>query len=174
VVPPPVITSFTPAEAVPGAKVVITGKNLEKATYVYFPGSYATIKPDSGTTIVTSVPEYASTGPIYVGTAVSTAFSSTSFTVDPPLAPVITSISPTCGAAGQVLTITGTGLEFAAASGGARTGGPHPAWKLARQFTEAASRAASCHGSARIYWSWVSILVGGHAGSVDCIASRVS
>ncbi len=62
---------------------------------------------------MTSVPEFASSGPIYVGTAVGSTVSSASFTVDPPPSPVITSISPTSGAAGQVLTITGTGLEFA-------------------------------------------------------------
>jgi hypothetical protein len=113
VVPPPVITSFTPAEAVPGTKVVISGKHLANASYVYFNGSYATITSDTAFRITTSVPEFASTGPIYVGTAGGTAVSSTSFTVDPPPAPAITSISPTSGAPGQILTITGTGLEFA-------------------------------------------------------------
>jgi hypothetical protein len=113
VVPPPVITGFTPAEAVPGTKVVISGKNLENASYVYFTGSYATITSDTAYRIVTYVPEYASSGPIYIGTPGGSTVSSTSFTVDPAPPPVITSISPTSAAAGTVLTITGTGLEFA-------------------------------------------------------------
>lgn len=113
VVPPPVISGFSPADAVPGTQVVITGKNLQNASYVYFSGSYAAIKSDSASRIVTWVPEYASSGPIYVATPGGSASSSTSFTVDPAPPPVITAISPTSGAAGKVLTITGTGLAFA-------------------------------------------------------------
>ena len=115
VVPPPTITAVTPNEAVPGAKVTITGRNLENAYYVYFTGSYATVTSDTSTKIVTSVPEYAGTGPIYVVTPGGTGETSSSFTVDPPPEPVINTISPTSGAAGITLTITGTGLEFASA-----------------------------------------------------------
>ena len=113
VVPAPVINSFTPAEAVPGTQVVITGRNLENASYVIFTGSFATITSDTPDRIVTSVPEYAGSGPIYVYTPGGTAVSGSSFTVDPPPAPAITSISPTSGSAGSTLTITGTGLQFA-------------------------------------------------------------
>jgi lysophospholipase L1-like esterase len=112
VIPPPVITSFTPADGVPGAKVVIHGTHFQGAYYVYLGGSYANITSDKNGQIVTSVPEYAATGPIYVYTPGGTAVSSTSFTVDPPPVPVIKSISPTSGSAGSTLTITGTGLEF--------------------------------------------------------------
>ena len=113
VIPPPVISAFTPASGIPGARVVITGKNLENAYWVYFEGSYATIESATSSKIVTSVPEYAGTGPIYVDTPGGEVGSSASFTVDPPPVPAITSISPVAGSPGSTLHIHGTGLEFA-------------------------------------------------------------
>ncbi|MGH3155811.1 MAG: putative Ig domain-containing protein [Streptosporangiaceae bacterium] len=113
VLPPPVISAFTPTSGIPGTKVVITGKNLENAYYAYFDGSYATIQSATYSKIVTSVPEYAGTGPIYVYTPGGEVASSNSFTVDPAPAPTIKTISPTKGAPGNTLHIYGTGLEFA-------------------------------------------------------------
>jgi hypothetical protein len=115
VIPPPVISSFTPSSGVPGAQVQITGKNLATANAVYFDGSYAAIKSASSTRIVTSVPEYAGSGVLYVFTAGGEVTSAASFTVDPAPAPAITSISPLSGAPGSTLTINGSGLEFASA-----------------------------------------------------------
>lgn len=113
VAPAPVITSIDPLEGPPGTQVTITGENLQNAFYVNFPGSDATIASDTSTQIVTSVPSAAQSGLITVSTPGGTVQSSTSFTVDPPPAPVITSISPLSGAPGDTLTITGTGLAFA-------------------------------------------------------------
>ena len=113
VLPAPVIVSVTPDEAVPGTTVVIGGKNLQDASYVDFDGSYALITSDTATQIVTSVPEFAGSGHLYVATQGGYAQSPTPFTVDPAPAPDINSISPTSGSPGSTLTIDGTGLEFA-------------------------------------------------------------
>jgi hypothetical protein len=113
VLPPPVISSFTPTSGVPGTQVVITGKNLENAYEVYFNGSYANVQSATYGKVVTSVPEYGGSGPIIVYTPGGQMTSSASFTVDPPPAPKIASISPTSGASGSTLTIRGSGLEFA-------------------------------------------------------------
>jgi hypothetical protein len=113
VLPPPVISAFTPTSGVPGTQVTITGKNLENAYYVYFDGSYANVQSATFSKIVTSVPEYAGTGPIYVYTPGGEVGSSSSFTVDPAPVPTIKTISPLKGAPGTTLHIYGTGLEFA-------------------------------------------------------------
>jgi lysophospholipase L1-like esterase len=113
VVSAPVITSFTPTNAVSGAQVVITGENLQNASSVSFGASHANIASDTASKIVTSVPDFAGSGPIYVDTPGGSVASASSFTVDPPPVPVITSISPTSGSGGITLTITGTGLEAA-------------------------------------------------------------
>jgi lysophospholipase L1-like esterase len=95
VLPPPVISAFTPTSGPPGTKVVITGKNLENAYFLYFDGDYATIGSDTYSKIVTSVPEDAGTGPISVYTLGGAVTSSTDFTVSPPPAPKIASFTPT-------------------------------------------------------------------------------
>src|SRR4029450_5497777 len=61
----------------------------------------------------------ATTGPLTVATAGGTATSSTSFTVTgaPPPAPTISSFSPTSGAAGTSVTISGTNFSGATAVG---------------------------------------------------------
>ncbi|MEN9504596.1 MAG: hypothetical protein RI958_522 [Actinomycetota bacterium] len=104
---PPTITSFTPTTASPGSTVTITGTNLQSVTSVDFVGSAAatTFTIDSPTQITATVPADATTGQISVlGTAL--AVSSTPIVIGPS----ISSIWPTSGPAGTVVSITGFNL----------------------------------------------------------------
>jgi large repetitive protein len=109
----PTITSFTPTSGLVGTPVTITGTNLGGASSVKFNGVAAVIGGNTSTTITTTVPATATTGPITVTTAGGTATSPTNFTVGSP--PTITSFSPTSGPVGTEVTITGTNLDNATA-----------------------------------------------------------
>jgi hypothetical protein len=102
----PKITSFSPTSALPGASVTITGTSFTGATAVKFNNVVATFTVDSSTQITAIVPATATTGTITVTTPSGTATSSSSFTVIKQ--PTITSFSPTSGAVGITVTITGT------------------------------------------------------------------
>jgi len=105
---PPSITSFSPATAAPGSTVTLTGTNLSSVTSVGFTGTTAepTFTIDSPTQITTTVPTDATTGQLSVrGTAF--AISATPLTISPS----ISSIWPTNGLAGTVVTITGFNLS---------------------------------------------------------------
>ncbi len=78
---PPKITSFTPLSGTVGSTVTIAGSHLSGATRVTFNGTVAAIRSDTGTTITTTVPAGATTGPIRVRTAGGLAISSSPFTV---------------------------------------------------------------------------------------------
>jgi RHS repeat-associated protein len=99
----PNITSFTPTSGAVGASVTITGTTFTGATSVKFNGTSATFHVDLSTQITTTVPANATTGPISVTTAGGTATSSTSFTV----APRLTSFTPSSGAVGTSVAISG-------------------------------------------------------------------
>jgi hypothetical protein len=79
--PPPVVSSFTPPSGPTGTGVTISGQYLAHATQVTFGGVTATITKDTTTSITTSVPGGAQTGPITVTTPSGTGTSATSFTV---------------------------------------------------------------------------------------------
>lgn len=100
------ITSFAPASGAEGTSVTITGTSLTGATAVTFNGTSASFTADSDTQITASVPSGATSGLIRVTTAVGTAISSNDFIVLHP--PVITSFTPVQGAAGAIVTITGS------------------------------------------------------------------
>jgi hypothetical protein len=102
----PTITSFTPTSGITGTSVTITGTNFTAASSVKFGSLAAPYTPQSATVIVAKVPAGAVARPISVTTGVGTATSSTSFT--PTLS--ITSLSPSSGPAGTVVTITGLGF----------------------------------------------------------------
>ncbi|MGV1012758.1 MAG: LamG-like jellyroll fold domain-containing protein [Flavobacterium sp.] len=112
VLPAPTITSFTPSSSGIGLTVTLTGTNFTGATAVSFNGTGATtFSAGTSTSITATVPTGATTGTITVTTPGGTATSATSFTVVP--APTITSFTPSSGASGAIVTLTGTNLTGA-------------------------------------------------------------
>jgi FG-GAP-like repeat len=109
----PTVVSFTPTSGPVGTVVTITGTNLTGTTNVQFSGTSpsfpvsATFTVVNATTITATVPAGAQTGPIIVGSAVS----SGSFTVLP--VPTVTTFTPPSGPVGTTVTITGTNLDVA-------------------------------------------------------------
>jgi hypothetical protein len=103
----PVITSFSPTSGIVGTTVTLTGSNFTGTTLVRFNGVNAsgfTIPND--TTITVNVPNGATTGIIEVTNPAGTGASATSFTVFQ--TPTVTAFTPTSGAAGTSVTVTGT------------------------------------------------------------------
>ncbi len=110
-VPPPAISSFTPAGGPFGTVVDIRGSNFSGAIWVQFNSQYASsFTVDSDTEIHATVPDGATTGPISVTTVSGTGSSSSSFTVP---TPTISSFTPTSGPAGTSVDIRGTNFTGA-------------------------------------------------------------
>jgi bacillolysin len=103
----PGITSFSPGSGVVGTSVTITGTSFTGALSVKFNGIYVSSFTGNATTITTTVPSGATSGPITVRTPSGTA-TSTSFTVTPSLS--IDSFSPGRGAVGITVNIRGRGF----------------------------------------------------------------
>lgn len=102
------IASFTPAGAGVGANVAIDGSKLNGATSVKFNGTSAAFTVDSATHISTTVPVGATTGKITVTTPAGVATSANNFTV---LAtPAITAFTPSSGAVGSSVVVSGANL----------------------------------------------------------------
>jgi trimeric autotransporter adhesin len=115
VVPAPSITGLLPTSDAVGASVAITGTNFgasQGSSTVTFNGTNATITTWSATSIVATVPTGATTGNVVVNASGVNSNGSV-FTVVP--APSITSLSPTSGAVGASVAITGT--NFGASQG---------------------------------------------------------
>ncbi|WP_276372187.1 IPT/TIG domain-containing protein [Chryseolinea sp. H1M3-3] len=107
----PVINSFTPASALPGVSVTISGNNFSTTAtnnQVAFNGVVATISAATATQLVVSVPATATTGKITVKVNGQTATSSTDFTV---LQTNLTGFAPASGTVGTTVTITGTNFS---------------------------------------------------------------
>jgi hypothetical protein len=107
----PVINSFTPASALPGASVTISGKNFSTtpaSNQVAFNGTSASVASASATELVVTVPEAATTGKITVTVNGKLATSATDFAV---LQTTITSFAPESGILGTTVTITGTNFS---------------------------------------------------------------
>ena len=106
----PTITSFAPTTGSVGSSVVITGTNFGCTTSVMFNTTAATTYVvNSATQITATVPVGTTTGPLHVTTSGGgPANSATNFTVV--AGPAITSFTPTSGAVGTSVTITGTNL----------------------------------------------------------------
>jgi hypothetical protein len=108
VVPPPSITSLSPASGPVGNSVTITGANFgstQGTSTISFNGMLATPTGWSATSIVAPVPAGAATGNVVVH-ASGVNSNGLSFTVLP--TPSISSLSPPSGAVGASVTITGT------------------------------------------------------------------
>jgi M6 family metalloprotease-like protein/uncharacterized repeat protein (TIGR02543 family) len=127
-IPLPTVTTLTPATGGVGAGVTLSGTNFTGATQLLFVGATGTVPVSapftviSATSILTAVPAGATTGKISVTTPGGTVTSTGSFTVGTTaVLPVISSFTPTSGAVGTVITVTGTNLAgvTAATVGGA-------------------------------------------------------
>ena len=87
----PKIESFSPAKGPVGTRVTVRGENFDPNTKVGFsPGVRAPVELLSNTTLVTTVPDGAATGPIAVSNGVGSSTSSQVFTVTPGPSPTAT------------------------------------------------------------------------------------
>ncbi|MEP6736643.1 MAG: IPT/TIG domain-containing protein [Chryseolinea sp.] len=110
----PVVTSFTPANGAPGVDVTITGTGFTGTTSVRFNGvevGGGNFSVNSATQITGKVPGGATSGKITVTNPQGSSSSGNNFYVTP----FISSLNPTSGNVGSVMTITGTNLEGATA-----------------------------------------------------------
>ncbi|WP_201979721.1 IPT/TIG domain-containing protein [Hymenobacter rubidus] len=107
--PMPSITSFTPGSGPVNTAVTITGTDFTNASSVRFNGTSAGFVLNSATSISTTVPGGASTGPISVTTPGGSAVSTTNFAVIP--VPVITSFAPSSGGVGTSVVISGGNFQ---------------------------------------------------------------
>ena len=109
----PTIASFTPGSGPVGSPVSISGNHFTGSTSVRFNSTSATFTVVTDTTITTSVPAGATSGPITVTNADGTGASASSFTVTPP-STITVAVSPkpaTVLTGGQVVftaVVTGT------------------------------------------------------------------
>jgi hypothetical protein len=109
---PPTITSFTPTARQIGGAVTIRGSLFTGASAVSFNGTaQVTYTVVDDTTITTTVPTGATTGPVSVTNAFGTGTSATNFIIIP--APTVASFTPSSGTFGTPVTITGTGFTWA-------------------------------------------------------------
>ena len=110
----PTITGFSPLSGPVGTTVVISGSNFTAASEVTFwPNRSATATVNNPNQITTTVPVNAHTGPISVTTADGTATSADDFVVTATTAPSITSFTPSSGAVGTTVRISGANLDGA-------------------------------------------------------------
>jgi YD repeat-containing protein len=112
------IISFTPQRGVSGASVTIYGTGFSATAAqdtVQFNGTSANIISATTTQIVAAVPATATTGPITVTTPSGSVTSSGVFTVAANSgAPTITGFTPTMGAPGTSVALTGTNFDIVA------------------------------------------------------------
>ncbi|MBH8569003.1 IPT/TIG domain-containing protein [Microvirga sp. STS02] len=110
--PVPTISRIAPPSGATGTTVTLTGTGFGGATSVTFNGVAATtFNVTSATSMTAVVPATATTGNVIVTTA-GGASNGVLFTVVPP-APTIASMTPSTGAVGTYVTITGTNLTGA-------------------------------------------------------------
>ena len=112
---PPVISSFAPTSASTGSTVTISGNNFTGATAVSFGGSPAASFTVVNDNTITAVVGVGASGAVKVTTPVSFETLSGFTYIPPATAPTITSFTPTSGATGATITITGTNFTTATA-----------------------------------------------------------
>lgn len=113
--PAPTLSSVNPTHGPAGTTVSITGANLGGATSVKFNGTNAfSFSQVSATQVDAVVPSGATSGAITLTTGAGTG-SSSAFTVDAAALPTLTSFSPSVGATGASVTLTGTHFVGASA-----------------------------------------------------------
>ncbi len=103
------VFDFSPMIGAPGTSILLTGSGFTGATAVSFNGTSASYTVNSDTQITTVVPIGATPGPISVTTPGGAITSSTSFTaLSGDGTPTIGSFTPSSGAVGSSVTMTGT------------------------------------------------------------------
>ena len=107
VVPPLIVTGFSPASGVVGTPVTITGSGFMWAAAVTFNGTAAAFTVEGGN-IFTAVPAGATSGLIVVASEDMAAFGATDFIVVP--APAVTGLRPASGKRRATVTINGAGF----------------------------------------------------------------
>lgn len=109
------IAGFSPTQGTAATSVTISGTGFDATTpannTVKFNTAAAVVVSATATQIVATVPSGATTGPVSVTKASVTATSTGNFIVVASNAPHITNFSPTVGAAGTAVTITGTNFQ---------------------------------------------------------------
>ena len=111
----PTVTGVAPSSTTDpdgGDTVVITGTGFTTATAVFFGGSQAVFVVDSDAQVTATAPPGSGLVDVTVQNAYGTSATSSAdqFTYPTMAAPTITGISPSSGATGAVITITGTVL----------------------------------------------------------------
>jgi hypothetical protein len=110
---PPEISTMDPDSAFPGQEVTIYGANFSTAlagNEISFNGTAATPTATTGISLVTIVPEGATTGNVTVTTNELTS-EGYAFTVTEPVIPVITDLDPDIGKVGTTVIITGSNFS---------------------------------------------------------------
>ncbi|HQT96915.1 MAG TPA: IPT/TIG domain-containing protein [Thermodesulfobacteriota bacterium] len=106
----PTISNVSPLSGAVGDNVTITGTNFDNTVKVYFNGVLAPVTSVTSTSILTSVPPSATSGPVFaVTTGGGGSGNFSSFTVTG--APTVSSVSPTSGPVGTDVTIGGTHFQ---------------------------------------------------------------
>mgnify|MGYP002776999569 CR=1 FL=1 len=186
----PTISGVSPGSGAVGTVVTINGLALGSATRVAFGGVPGTVQSNSLSSITATVPNGAPTGRVTVTTAFGTATSTADFTVVNPLAPTITSFSPTSAYPGDAVTVTGTNLTQAVAAevnGEAATITAQTATSLTFTVPNVSNGRIRLYGSGAIVSSatdlnvfslesappWAQVSTGGNAGgsSFSCLAT---
>ncbi len=109
---PPAITAFTPSAKEVNGAVTIRGSLFTGATALSFNGtSQPAFTVVNDTSITTTVPVGATTGPVSITNPYGTGTSGFNFTVIP--VPTVTNLSVSTGTVGTAVTITGTGFTWA-------------------------------------------------------------
>ncbi|GAB3887203.1 IPT/TIG domain-containing protein [Spirosoma agri] len=107
--PPPVVTSITPGNGLPGSEVVLTGNYLNQIQELRFEQTPAIVKDSSATRLTLIVPPNIARGSLNIVVTTKGGEVSTGFIVAG--TPQITSISPTVGKPGAELIIRGQNLS---------------------------------------------------------------
>lgn len=109
------LLGFAPEHGSPGTAVTIWGQGFSttaNANAVSFNGAAASVISATANQLQTTVPAGATTGAVSVTVGGSTTSSTNAFVVDDTgLAPAVTSVSPTMGAAGTTVTLIGTHMD---------------------------------------------------------------
>jgi YD repeat-containing protein len=107
---PPAITSLSATSGMVGQALTITGTSFgatQGSSTVTFNGTAASVTGWGSTSVATTVPSGATTGPVVV-TVGGQSSNGSAFTVIPP--PTVSSLNPSSGGIGQAVTINGTGF----------------------------------------------------------------